>query len=194
MKIPPGVDNGSRVRIAGQGAPGRSGGPPGDLYLVTLVRPDPRFERHGDELRTRVTAPFPTLLLGGEVRVPTPDGRSLALRIPAGTQDGRVFRLRGIPSSAWQELLKKHPPREDDEQDQQAEFNRKTFPVAAVAACCAMPKMTVAQAEKLVDEKLTDGQWNTLFAHVWNMHTTAVDIPFSLAASALLAGSEPKPK
>ena len=95
VKIPPGVDNGSRVRIAGQGAPGRSGGPPGDLYLVTLVRPDPRFERHGDELRTRVTAPFPTLLLGGEVRVPIPDGRSLALRIPAGTQDGRVFRLRG---------------------------------------------------------------------------------------------------
>lgn len=106
----------------------------------------------------------------------------------------RAFRLKGIPSSEWQELLKKHPPREDDEQDQRAEFNRTTFPVAAVAACCAMPKMTVAQAEKLVDEKLNDGQWNTLFASIWNMHTTVVDVPFSLAASATLAASAPKPK
>ena len=95
VKIPPGVDNGSRVRIAGQGAPGRSGGPPGDLYLVTVVRPDPRFEREGDELRTRVAAPLATLVLGGEVRVTTPDGRNLALTIPPATQDGRVFRLRG---------------------------------------------------------------------------------------------------
>jgi curved DNA-binding protein len=95
VKIPPGVDTGSRVRIAGQGTPGRSGGPRGDLYLVTVVRPDPLFERRGDDLRTRITAPLPTLLLGGEVRVPTPDGRSLALKIPAGTQDGRVFRLSG---------------------------------------------------------------------------------------------------
>jgi curved DNA-binding protein len=95
VKIPPGVDTGSRVRIAGQGAPGRSGGSPGDLYLVIVVRPDPRFERHGEELRTQVAGPLATLLLGGEVRVPTPDGRNLALKIPPETQDGRVFRLTG---------------------------------------------------------------------------------------------------
>jgi DnaJ-class molecular chaperone len=95
VKIPRGVRDGSRVRIAGQGAPGRAGGRPGDLYLVTSVATDPRFERVADDLRTRVSAPLATLLLGGEVHVPTPDGRRLALKIPPETQDGRVFRLRG---------------------------------------------------------------------------------------------------
>ncbi len=99
VRIPPGVDEGSRVRVAGQGSPGKAGGPPGDLYLVVSVLPDPRYERRGDDLHTRVTASLQTLLLGGEVQVPTPDGRRLALAIPAGTQDGRVFRLRrqGMP-------------------------------------------------------------------------------------------------
>jgi DnaJ-class molecular chaperone len=95
VKVPPGVDNGSRIRLAGQGAPGVSGGPAGDLYFVINVRPDPRFERRGDDLFTRLTAPLATFVLGGEVRVPTPDGRRLALKVPAETQDGRVFRLRG---------------------------------------------------------------------------------------------------
>jgi curved DNA-binding protein len=95
VKIPPGVTEGSRVRVAGQGSAGRSGGRAGDLYLIVTVRPDPRFERHGDDLRTKVSAPLTTLLLGGEVHVPTPAGKRLALKIPAGTQDGRVFRLRG---------------------------------------------------------------------------------------------------
>jgi curved DNA-binding protein len=95
VKIPPGVTDGSRIRVAGQGSPGRSGGRAGDLYLVVSVLPDPRFERQGDDLRTRVSAPLATLILGGEVHVPTPDGRRLALRIPAGTQDGKQFRLRG---------------------------------------------------------------------------------------------------
>ena len=95
VKIPPGVGDGSRVRVAGQGGPGRAGGRAGDLYLVVTVLPDARFERRGDDLYTRVVAPLATLVLGGEVRVPTPDGRRLALTIPAGTQDGRVFRLRG---------------------------------------------------------------------------------------------------
>jgi curved DNA-binding protein len=99
VKIPPGVRNGSRIRIAGQGAPGAGGGAPGDLYLVVTVQPDPRFERRGDDLHTEVRAPLRTLLLGGEARVPTPDGRALALTVPAGTPDGRIFRLRkqGMP-------------------------------------------------------------------------------------------------
>jgi curved DNA-binding protein len=95
VKIPPGIGDGSRVRIAGQGGPGRGGGAAGDLHLVTSVAADTRFERVGEDLRTRVSAPLTTLLLGGEVHVPTPDGRRLALKIPADTQDGRVFRLRG---------------------------------------------------------------------------------------------------
>jgi curved DNA-binding protein len=95
VQIPPGVTDGSRIRVAGQGNPGRAGGPPGDIYLVATVTPDPRFQRDGDDLRTRVSAPLATLVLGGEVHVPTPDGRRLALRIPADTQDGKIFRLRG---------------------------------------------------------------------------------------------------
>ncbi|HEV2066049.1 MAG TPA: J domain-containing protein, partial [Thermomicrobiales bacterium] len=96
VTIPPGVDDGSRIRLSRQGHPGQHGGPAGDLYLVVTVRPDPRFQREGNnDLRTEITVPLPTLLLGGTARVPTPDGRMLELRIPEGTQDGRVFRLRG---------------------------------------------------------------------------------------------------
>jgi curved DNA-binding protein len=99
VKIPAGVRTGSRVRIAGQGGPGSAGGAAGDLYLVITVRADPRFERRGDDLYVDVKASLETFLLGGEVHVPTPDGRTLALTIPSGTQDGRVFRLRaqGMP-------------------------------------------------------------------------------------------------
>jgi len=95
VKIPPGVSTGSRVRVARQGQPGQAGGAAGDLYLVVTVQPDPRFERRGDDLHTEVRVPLTAMLLGGEARVPTPDGRTLALTIPAGTQDGRMFRLRG---------------------------------------------------------------------------------------------------
>lgn len=95
VKIPPGVRTGSRVRVSKQGAPGQSAGAAGDLYLVVTVQPDPRFERRGDDLHTAVRAPLATLVLGGEAGVPTPDGRALALAVPSGTQDGRIFRLRG---------------------------------------------------------------------------------------------------
>lgn len=95
VKIPAGVEDGSRIRIAGQGSPGRNGGPSGDLYLVTSILPDERFERDGDDVHTRVHASLAAMLLGGEVHVPTPDGRRLALTIPPRTQDGRQFRLRG---------------------------------------------------------------------------------------------------
>lgn len=70
VKIPPGVDTGSRVRIAGEGAPGMGGGPRGDLYLVINVLPHSRFERRGDDLYIRVPVDLYTMLLGGEVRVP----------------------------------------------------------------------------------------------------------------------------
>jgi molecular chaperone DnaJ len=93
VKIPAGVNTGSRVRIAGKGQPG-SGGQNGDLYLVISVRPHATLEREGDDLHTNIAVPLTIAVLGGEVQVPTITGR-LALKIPAETQNGRVFRLTG---------------------------------------------------------------------------------------------------
>ena len=93
VKIPPGVKNGSRVRIAGKGQPGY-GGPNGDLYLVISVKPHRLFERRGDDLHVEVPVPLTVAILGGEVQVPTLKGK-LALKIPAETQNGRAFRLKG---------------------------------------------------------------------------------------------------
>ncbi len=94
VRIPRGVKTGSRVRISGQGGPGVNGGPNGDVYLLINVIPDPRFEMDGRNIRTKVEVPLFTALLGGETIVPTLSGR-VALRIPEGTQNGDVFRLRG---------------------------------------------------------------------------------------------------
>jgi len=98
VKIPPGVKNGSRVRIAGKGEPGYAGGSSGDLYLVTSVKSHRQFERKGDDLNTDVEVPLTVAVLGGEVQVPTLKGK-LALKVPPETQNGRVFRLsgQGIP-------------------------------------------------------------------------------------------------
>jgi DnaJ-class molecular chaperone len=93
VKIPAGVDEGSRIRIAGQGGQGTAGR--GDLYLRIHILPDPRFTREGQTLRTKVEVPLATAILGGEVRVTTPDGRGLMLRIPSETPNGKSFRLRG---------------------------------------------------------------------------------------------------
>lgn len=93
-RIPPGLPEGARIRLAGQGGRGYNGGPNGDLYLVQRLLPHVRFERDGANLRVTVDVPLYDALLGGEVEVPSLTG-DLALRIPAGTQNGRVFRLRG---------------------------------------------------------------------------------------------------
>jgi DnaJ-class molecular chaperone len=95
VKIPAGVQDGSRVRIAGKGQPGIGGGPNGDLYLVIALRPHERFERKGDDLHEEVSVPLMDALLGGEVEVPTLTGRVM-LNIPAQTQNGRIFRLAGL--------------------------------------------------------------------------------------------------
>ncbi len=94
VKIPPGVKNGSRVRILGKGEPGYAGGSSGNLYLVTSVRAHRLFERKGDDLHVEVTVPLTVAVLGGEVQVPTLKGK-LALKIPPETQNGRAFRLAG---------------------------------------------------------------------------------------------------
>ncbi len=94
IKIPAGAKTGTRVRMAGQGGQSRSGGAAGDLYLVVKVVPDEQFERKDDDLFANVDVDLYTAVLGGEVRVPTMTGQ-VALTIPAETQNGRMFRLRG---------------------------------------------------------------------------------------------------
>ncbi|HEY8490547.1 MAG TPA: J domain-containing protein [Dehalococcoidia bacterium] len=95
VKIPPGVRDGSRVRIAGEGRPGLAGGPRGDLYLVISVRPHPRFERRGDDLYTDVTVPLVDAVLGGEAEVQTLKGR-VVMKVPPLTQNGQAIRLAGL--------------------------------------------------------------------------------------------------
>jgi curved DNA-binding protein len=95
VTIPPGAREGTRVRIAGQGGEGTGGGPRGDLYLIARIAPHPTFTREGNDLRMRVAARLTTMLLGGEVEVPTLAGGRVLLKIPPETPDGKTFRLRG---------------------------------------------------------------------------------------------------
>ena len=97
VKIPPGADNGTKVRMAGVGQP-QPDGTQGDIYLIVKVTPDPRFERKGNDLTTDVDLDLYTAVLGGEAKVNTPDGQ-VVLTIPPGTQPGQTFRLagRGMP-------------------------------------------------------------------------------------------------
>lgn len=99
IHIRPGVDTGSQLRVAGKGAAGMRGGPPGDLYVFIHVRPNAIFERNGDDLMCEVPIPFATAVAGGIVGVPTIAGQA-KLRIPAGTQSGTMLRVKskGAPS------------------------------------------------------------------------------------------------
>jgi molecular chaperone DnaJ len=94
VKIPAGVKDGSRIRIAGEGAPGHAGGSKGDIYLVVKVLPHKLFERKGDDLYAEVAVPLAAAILGGEVGLATLNG-NLSLKIPPETQNGKVFRLAG---------------------------------------------------------------------------------------------------
>jgi molecular chaperone DnaJ len=100
VRIPPGAQTGSRVRVAGRGNAGIHGGPPGDLYIIMKVEPHPFFERRGDDLYTVVPVTVPEASLGAKVEVPTIDGRA-QVRIPPGTNSGKKLRLRekGAPSA-----------------------------------------------------------------------------------------------
>jgi DnaJ-class molecular chaperone len=89
------VEDGSRVRVAGKGQPGVGGGTPGDLFLVVSLKKHNQFERKQNDLYIDLPVQLVTLMLGGEVQVPTLKGSKLALKIPAETQNGKVFRLAG---------------------------------------------------------------------------------------------------
>lgn len=94
VKIPAGIDDGMRIRSSGNGEPGVNGGPPGDLYIEIRVKEHDIFERDGDDLHCQVPVSFITAALGGEIEVPTLQGK-VAIDIPEGTQAGKQFRLRG---------------------------------------------------------------------------------------------------
>jgi DnaJ-class molecular chaperone len=99
VKIPAGVDTGSRIRVAGKGEQGAFGGPPGDLYILTNVGAHPYFKRKGDNIYCTIPITVPEAALGAKIEVPTIDGKA-RLRVPPGTQSGQQFRLRerGVPS------------------------------------------------------------------------------------------------
>ncbi len=94
VKVPPGVDNGDRIRLSGEGEAGDKGAPAGDLYVQIAVKPHPIFERDESDLYCEVPISFVTATLGGELEVPTLEGR-VKLKIPSETQSGKLFRLRG---------------------------------------------------------------------------------------------------
>jgi molecular chaperone DnaJ len=94
MRIPPGVQDGQKIRLAGQGEPGSRGAPAGDLYVLVHVSPHPVFGRSGDDLTVTVPVSFPELVMGTTLTVPTLDG-SVKLKVPPGTNSGRTLRARG---------------------------------------------------------------------------------------------------
>jgi molecular chaperone DnaJ len=94
VDIPSGIEDGQRVRLSGRGHAGVRGGPPGDLYLLVHVEPDPRFERHGADLVTRLEMPFTEAALGARLAVPTLDGEE-QVEVSPGTQPATILRLRG---------------------------------------------------------------------------------------------------
>src|SRR5690625_5261677 len=94
ISIPAGIDEGQQIRISGKGEPGKNGGPSGDLYVVVHIKPHDYFEREGDNIYCDLPLTFTQAALGDEVEVPTVHGK-VKLKIPAGTQTGKVFRLRG---------------------------------------------------------------------------------------------------
>ena len=94
VKIPAGVDEGDRVRLSGEGEPGVNGGPPGDLYVQVHIKPHPVFQRDHDDLHCEMPVSIATGALGGDIEIPTLDG-SARIKVPAETQSGKTFRLRG---------------------------------------------------------------------------------------------------
>jgi molecular chaperone DnaJ len=95
VDIPPGVEDGTRIRLSGEGQAGMNGAPPGDLYIFLTLQPHPIFQRDAQDLYCRVPISFVTAALGGDIEVPTIAGGRVKVTIPDGTQTGHQFKLRG---------------------------------------------------------------------------------------------------
>ena len=95
VRIPAGVDDGQRIRLAGKGGVGRNGGPAGDLYVIVEVAPDAMFGRKGRHLTLLIPVTFPEVALGSEIKIPTYDHSTVTLKIPPGTKSGTTFRVKG---------------------------------------------------------------------------------------------------
>ena len=106
IKIPAGVDNGTRIRLAGEGEAGLRGGAPGDLYIFVSVQPHRLFRREGSTIHCDVPISFVTAALGGEIEVPTIDGKKASVKIPEGTQPGQILKLRGKGMNAVRSSLR----------------------------------------------------------------------------------------
>jgi molecular chaperone DnaJ len=104
IRVPAGVADGQKVRVRGRGGAGERGGPPGDLEVLVHVAPSPLFGREGANLTLVLPVTFPEAALGAEIKVPTPDGPPVTVRIPAGTSSGRRLRVRGrgMPTTGGQ--------------------------------------------------------------------------------------------
>lgn len=95
VKIPAGIEDGARLRLAGQGEAGMNGGPAGDFYIDVRIKPDKRFVRNGNDLIMHLDLPFTTLALGDEIEIETLDNKKLSVKVPSGTQVGEKLRVRG---------------------------------------------------------------------------------------------------
>ncbi len=95
VKVPPGIESGKKLRVAGKGSPSPLGGPPGDLYLLVKVQPHPVFSRDGHNLIVEKSIPFSAAALGADIEVPTLEGKQLKVKVPPGTQSRAKLRLRG---------------------------------------------------------------------------------------------------
>lgn len=95
VKVPPGVDDGTRIRLSGEGEAGLRGGAAGDLYVFISIKPHRFFKRDENNIYCKVPIPMTTASLGGEIDIPSLEGTSIKIKIPSGTQSGHQFRLKG---------------------------------------------------------------------------------------------------
>ncbi|RCG31989.1 hypothetical protein DQ384_05455 [Sphaerisporangium album] len=147
-----------------------------------------RFDSLERELRAAQRAPEQDSLAGMGAAA-----REIATQIEATRAEMQrhtvEFRLQALPQKQWSDLLKKHPPRKGNKDDDMADYNVGTFPVAALAACSVSPEMTEEDAGRLVDA-ITNGQWARLNMALGELNNGGAEVPFSAAASALAGGTQ----